>query len=331
MLELRHEIRLLAERTPNARVTLVRSGALGDTILLLPIVELLREAVPSAQITVVGSYWADRVAPLLRRPWTVLRFDSLDLLPLFGREDCEDPSGVFREAELVVVCTPELDDIFVRNVRRLCGGTVIPHPVEPPPGVHAACHCAAAVTKGLPQIDELPLPDLVVPPRALREAEQWLAGRLSGTGGPPVVLHAGSGGKWKCWPAERFAGLAQWLGAWGAQVILIQGPADERAVRATGERLPPNIPAAVARFESLEYSAALISRAALYVGNDSGITHLAAALGAPTVAVFGPTDPTTWRPLGRSVRVVRGAPSDGNPSAWPSLREVCDAASALLG
>ena len=330
MLELRHEIRLLAERAPNARVTVVRSGALGDTILLLPTVELLRAAVPSARITVVGSQWAERVAPLLKRPWTVLRFDSLDLLPLFAREDCADPSGAFRDAHLAVVYTPDLDDVFVRNVRRLCGATVIPHPVEPPPGVHAACHCAAALTKGLPKTNELPLPDLAVSPHARREAKRWLAGRLRETGGLPVVLHVGSGGEWKCWPAEHFAGLARWLTAQGAQVILIQGPADERASHATCERLPPNIPAAVGRFENLENAAALISRAALYVGNDSGITHLAAALGAPTVAVFGPTDPMVWRPLGRSVRVVRGAPSKENPSAWPTLREVCDAASTLL-
>ncbi len=69
----------------------------------------------------------------------------------------------------------------------------------------------------------------------------------------------------------------------------------------------------------LAEAGAVLSECALYVGNDSGITHLAAGLGVPTVAVFGPTDPAVWRPLGPRVRVVRGRP-------WPTVEEVRGAA-----
>jgi lipopolysaccharide heptosyltransferase III len=55
---------------------------------------------------------------------------------------------------------------------------------------------------------------------------------------------------------------------------------------------------------------ALLSRAGLFVGNDSGVTHLAAAAGAPTVALFGPTDPAQWAPVGPAVVVVRAAAID---------------------
>jgi heptosyltransferase III len=60
-----------------------------------------------------------------------------------------------------------------------------------------------------------------------------------------------------------------------------------------------------ARSLPLRTLAATLARASVYVGNDSGVTHLAAAAGTPAVAIFGPTDPAQWSPLGRAVRVLR--------------------------
>ena len=305
MLALRDEIARIGQQAQEARVTVVRSGALGDTILLLPAVDLLRGALPSARVTVVGSPWAERLAPLMARPWTPFPFESPALLPLFAREGCDDASGVFKDADLVVIYSSDPEGLFVRNVQRLCQGTVVCHPVEPPAGVHAACHLAAALTREPPSADGLPLPGLRPPgedrPRA-----------------GPVVLHPGSGGEWKCWPPERFAELAQRL---DARVALLEGPADGSACGVVRGYFPA---AEIARSSDLEDAAALIASATLYVGNDSGVTHMAAALGTPTVAVFGPTDPAVWRPLGRSVRVVRGR------RGWPSVEEVCEAADQLL-
>jgi ADP-heptose:LPS heptosyltransferase len=72
---------------------------------------------------------------------------------------------------------------------------------------------------------------------------------------------------------------------------------------------------------------ALLARAALYVGNDSGVTHLAAAWGAPTLALFGPTDPAQWAPLGPRVRTLR-APDGRMPSL--GVASVLEAARARL-
>jgi ADP-heptose:LPS heptosyltransferase len=60
------------------------------------------------------------------------------------------------------------------------------------------------------------------------------------------------------------------------------------------------------RFENLYALAGWLARARIYIGNDSGITHLAAAVGTPVVAIFGPTDPAVWGPRGERVRVVSG-------------------------
>jgi ADP-heptose:LPS heptosyltransferase len=115
-----------------------------------------------------------------------------------------------------------------------------------------------------------------------------------------MLIHPGAGALWKRWPAARFAEVAARLRAEGREVALIAGPADDEAVRGVLERitlpvlrdLPPRILGAV------------LAHGSLYLGNDSGVSHLAAASGTRTVALFGPTDPVMWAPLG-NVGVIR--------------------------
>src|SRR5262249_20068677 len=115
-----------------------------------------------------------------------------------------------------------------------------------------------------------------------------------------VAVHPGSGSPAKNWPARRFADLAAALGG-GRPWLLVEGPADEEA--ATIVRRVPG--AVVARGLAPRVLGAVLAAADLYGGNDSGVTHLAAAWGAPTLALFGPTDPDVWSPLGERVQIVR--------------------------
>jgi ADP-heptose:LPS heptosyltransferase len=78
---------------------------------------------------------------------------------------------------------------------------------------------------------------------------------------------------------------------------------------------------------SVPHLAAVLAESRGYFGNDSGVSHLAAALGVPTVAVFGPTDPAVWAPLGPEVSVV--APRGDAP--WPTVDDVLIALRKLLG
>lgn len=122
-----------------------------------------------------------------------------------------------------------------------------------------------------------------------------------------VILHPFASNSSKRWPLERFERLAEMLGtvAWCA------GPNEEldHAVR----------------IENLFELACWIGRARAYVGNDSGITHLAAAVGTPVVALFGPTDPVLWSPRGPKVRVI-------SRTSLPSIspKEVFDAVASLV-
>ena len=100
----------------------------------------------------------------------------------------------------------------------------------------------------------------------------------------------------KNWPVERFVQLSRYLESEGHKVRWIRGPAEMGQPGAwTGERMDR---------PSLHALAATLAVSRLFIGNDSGVSHLAAAVGAPTLALFGPTSHTVWRPDGRLVRTA---------------------------
>jgi heptosyltransferase III len=106
-----------------------------------------------------------------------------------------------------------------------------------------------------------------------------------------AVIHPFSGSARKNWPLEKFRALASKL----ARTMPVQWCA--------GEQDPP-FEGAV-RIDDLYQLACWLAGAGLYIGNDSGVTHLAAAVGTPVLALFGPTDPAVWAPRGSNVRVAR--------------------------
>lgn len=112
-----------------------------------------------------------------------------------------------------------------------------------------------------------------------------------------VVIHPFSGGKEKNWPVAFYKALASRISS--AQIEWTAGP-EEALDGAT-------------RFQNLAELARWLSGAKLYIGNDSGITHLAAAIGIPTLALFGPTDPAKWAPRGENVTILRCEPIGNLP------------------
>jgi heptosyltransferase-2 len=175
-------------------------------------------------------------------------------------------------------------------------------------------HAALWYAQGLPEVEPRPLGPTPEESSALL--------RLALPDGA-VVLHPGSGSPGKNWPPEAFAALARALLP-GREVIVVEGPADREAaapaLSVPGTRAVRGFP--------LRLLGALLGRSRLVVGNDSGVTHLAAAFGARVLALFGPTDPAVWAPTGDLVRVLR-APG-GDLSAL-GTGEVLGAAARLLG
>jgi heptosyltransferase-2/heptosyltransferase-3 len=179
------------------------------------------------------------------------------------------------------------------------------------------------------------------------EARLWptLAQQLTHQGIPPdnfVVINP-TGGRnpgmlmdAKRWPPEHFAALADQLAAHlHTRIVLLGGPDDHAIVQAVQERMTTPSAAWVGMLSFAEI-ALLASRARLYVGNDTGLTHLAAAAGAPTIAIFGPSDPRRYAPfvpqaraLWKPAAVQAAGVTAGIPDQWDWQRDGIDVDTAL--
>lgn len=118
-----------------------------------------------------------------------------------------------------------------------------------------------------------------------------------------IFIHPGSGSRKKCWPVSNFIEIAWSLDANGRRPEFIFGPAEHDLFKNLSRQNIPN--AKVHPIDKLTELAFLLKTGGGFIGNDSGVSHLAAFIGLPTVAVFGPSDPEIWKPMGRAVKIVR--------------------------
>jgi len=280
----------------SARLVVLRGGALGDFVLTLPAIAALRLAFPGAHLHLIGD---PRFAPLAR-PDALLDHDSPALIPLHSGDPPGDGLRSFLAGcACCLAYAVDPEDHLERSLRHLVAGPVWLWDPRPTGDRHIADHLLEPLRqRHLPIAD--PLPRLSLLPGERQYAlDSW---EERGLKGPLVLLHPGSGGRRKRWPLERFLELARWCAGQGAEVLLLCGPADadlEAQLRAEPLGLQALYPPG-----PLEL-AGLLERTALFVGNDSGPGHLAAALGTPTLSLFGSTDPRLWRPPHPWARVLQ--------------------------
>jgi len=278
-------------------VVLVRAGALGDVLLLRRAVAGLRAAGHRVRLVAPAGPGAALVGPGPSEVEALLAWDGPGATALLAGED--DDGALRRSlagADVVVAFTRGAD--VARALARVARRLVARDPSPPAAGPHASDWLAGALTGlGVPPAPA-PLPLLEFTPLERDEAARRL-GRL-----PPrfVAVHPGSGSPAKNWPAERFLEVAA-RASRGGPYLLCAGPAEIE--RGLGASLPAT--ALVARAWPVRVLGAALARAGLYVGNDSGASHLAAAAGAPTLALFGPTEPALWSPVGPRARPLRAA------------------------
>jgi ADP-heptose:LPS heptosyltransferase len=159
-----------------------------------------------------------------------------------------------------------------------------------------------------------------------QDCERFIAVSF-GAGGRFIVVHPGAGKPPNVWPGRHYAEAARILGkAFGCGVVATAGPDDAATLAAFLDACVerPFVQSSV----SLGFLGALMKRSILTLCNDTGILHIAGAVGARCVAVFGPTDPARWKPVNETVVAVRG--NDGNVDSV-SVEVVVAAAAALVG
>ncbi len=212
-----------------------------------------------------------------------------------------------------------IDEVFAENLKRNIPKCFFV-PTRPVEG--KAAHLSAA------QVETLNRSGIIGGEMPLLEAG-FVAPGIHG-GRTIITVHPGSGGKKKCWPAENFLEFIKVLGEDKRfYLYFILGPAEGRELREVSEAFfsGNKIDASVVVGRSVSYIASLLKSASLHLGNDSGITHLASALGTPAIAVFGPTDPAVWGPYGSRTQIITsGYPC--SPCSEEELRR-CSAVECL--
>jgi heptosyltransferase-3 len=277
------------------RILVIRGGAVGDTIVTLPALGALRQVFPRATIELLGN---PQRAALAQHPHYVdciIDLERWELYRLFSQHPTLSESMVtfLSACELILSYLPAPDETFATNLRRYCQGKVLTWQPQPPARVHITEHLLQPVIRlGHQPYDACPYVHL--DPKAQEAAAQfWHTMGLPTQG--VIAFHPGSGGAYKLWPMAGWKQVMAWAAQQGIPSLLISGPAEQAhdAHCSYTANLPPwprakNLP--------LPHLAALLARCQVVVGHDSGITHLAAAVGTTTLALFGPTDPCVWGP-----------------------------------
>jgi hypothetical protein len=206
-------------------------------------------------------------------------------------------------------------EALASSLHRIAGARVCRFPPRPPADQHV--HVTEHALEHIRRCGLLPAPDWTSPETALCAALPIVKSPSK-----TVLIHPGAGSPRKRWPLSGFREVAVQLAALRLSPEFVIGPADQDLLPELARR-----GAAVRRpNDSIELSA-LLRSAAAYIGNDSGVSHLAAWTGLPSVVIFGPTDPVRWRPRGRSIEVVQ-PPLDCIP-CFETAAENCAAVDCL--
>lgn len=289
------------------RILIIHQGALGDFILSLPAMSALRYSHPHTTIEIWGHLEILRLVDKSPYADAVYSIERERIAPLYT-SDNPVPAGVmerFRQFDLIFIFGGEQHKTFVHNLKK--GGIENVHRIDPfpPPGstTHVIDHQASQLTPlGL----NVPLsrPALFPHQEVLQRVTPFLERLKTAEGGLAVALHPGSGSRAKVWPPWKFAQLGRHLLEDDrVRIIVPIGPADREHAEHFLSLIPDDRIIPLSNL-SLSELAGTLKRCTLYIGNDSGVSHMAAAVGIPVVALFGPTDPQVWGPRGKGVYTV---------------------------
>ncbi len=297
------------------KILVIRGGAIGDFILTLPAIAALRRQFPLAHLEVLGY---PHIVQLATAGGLVDRVSSIEaraLAGFFARHGQLEPdlADYFSEFDLIVSYLYDPDEIFRTNVARCSPAQFIAGPHRPSEA--ARVPAAEVFLKPLERLaifDADPVPTLRVTPGGSPTAQP--AGSGAAPAAPPGVqtlrlaLHPGSGSDRKNWPEERWSELLQKLiDSTPFRLLLAGGEAEGERLQRLAAALPP-VRVRVAQSLPLAELARVLAGCQGFVGHDSGISHLAAALGLPALLLWGSTDELVWRPPGDKV-VVRRSPA----------------------
>jgi heptosyltransferase-3 len=281
-------------RATRGRILVIRGGAIGDFILTLPAIVALRDQFPESHLELLGYPHIAQLATLGGIVDRVHPIEARGLAGFFARKGVLDTATAdyFARFDIIISYLYDPDDIFKTNVAQCTRAQFIQCPHRP--GEAERIHATQVYLKPLERLAIFaadPVPRLAI--NSQPSTNNCLA------------LHPGSGSDKKNWPEANWAGLLQQLiNRTSANLLLVGGEAEGDRL----ERLAKHLPAQrvqTARSLPLTELAKRLRSCTAFIGHDSGISHLAAAVGLPTLVLWGDTIEEIWRPQGDHVQIVR--------------------------
>lgn len=278
-----------------AKILVIRGGAIGDFILTLPAVAALRRQFPEVHLEVLGY---PHIVQLALAGGLVDRVQPIEARGLAGffahnGELAEDLCDYFSEFDVILSYLYDPDDIFKTNVARCSPAQFIVGAHRPNEQDHL--HATQVYLKPLERLaifDPDPLPRLALAPRSPPRT-------------PQIAIHPGSGSERKNWPEVRWSELLTTLaGKTRCDFLLVGGEVEGQRLQRLASGLPPQR-VQIAQSLPLSELAGRLQTCAAFIGHDSGISHLAAALGLPCLVLWADTIEEIWRPLGERLIIVR--------------------------
>ena len=301
--------------TTTRRILIRANNWIGDVVMIAPAVRAIRERYPGARMAIVAKPWVLEtlagnpcydelieydpggkhagLAGRARLARAIRSGGTVDLAVLFQK--------AFDAAVLALLAGARARVGYATDAR----GPLLTHPLPPPPATmhHAEAFLGLARALGCRVEDARPF--FHIDAEARQRARALVASQALSGSGPWVALHVGASKPPRAWHAERFGDLARRLRRrLDARLIILVGPDEEALLREVTQGLARDSFLACGTTGGLRHSAAVIEQCTLFVGNDSGPMHIAAALGVPTIGIFGPGLPRNTAPIGRDCGVA---------------------------
>ncbi|MBI5186018.1 MAG: glycosyltransferase family 9 protein [Nitrospinae bacterium] len=284
------------------KILVIRNGGIGDTLLLVPLLQAIKQEFTPLELAAMGR---EDVLAILARERIIdkfIPFEQDGIWKLYGEIEAlpQQLSNLLSSFDMIFSLIVDKDGCFEGNLKKSGCGKVLTAPPLPPENWtgHASGYYAEAFSLApFPSLDQ-------VRPFEIREEDRAVAGHFSRahcvdfTRDNAVAIHPGSGSKNKNWPMENFREAAGLLAERGNKVLWIASPAEEER----GVPMRQEMKNIIRVQLPLGRLGSLLKFCSAYIGNDSGISHLAGLAGIPSVVIFGPTSPDSWAPLGPKAR-----------------------------
>jgi ADP-heptose:LPS heptosyltransferase len=288
----------------SGKILIIHQGAIGDFILSLPAIIALKEYFPQLSFHFMGYPDTLELLPVKKEQVVSINVPGFSSLYTIHPDPPPEIKQYLKQFERVIIFGTKGEETLVKSLKIIGIKEVFRIDTFPDRGIHVIDHQATILASmGIRVVDKIPR--LIIKDEEHKLAKSFLLQCGIEKNIPLIFLHPGAGSEKKSWPPERFAQLARNLyETLSAKLAVIEGPADKTQTEEFYTHLQ-TVPTEKITSLPLRTIAAIMKCGDCFIGNDSGITHLSAAVGIPTISLFGPTNPDVWGPRGEHVRILK--------------------------